>query len=100
MKKLLLATGCLLVTAFSVSAQKYAIIDTRYILDKVPEYAQSQKQLDGIAADWQKEIDTRQAELDKMYKDYDAEQVMLSDELRKKERISFFKKKRSQGSST
>ena len=68
----------------SLLAQKYAIIDTRYILDKMPSYKEAQQQLDGIAADWQKEIDDKQAKLDKMYRDYEAEQVMLTEELRKK----------------
>lgn len=94
MKKILLIVSSVLLTAFSVHAQKYAIIDTRYILDKLPDYKQSQQQLDGIAADWQKEIDGKQAELDKMYKDYDAEQVMLSDDLRKKREDQLFQKEK------
>ena len=65
-------------------AQKYAIIDTRYILDKMPSYKEAQLQLDGIAADWQKEIDGKQEKLDKIYRDYEAERVMLTEELRKK----------------
>lgn len=68
----------------SVLAQKYAIIDTRYILDKLPAYKEAQQQLDGIAAGWQNEIDAKQVKLDKMYRDYEAEQVMLTEELRKK----------------
>lgn len=83
MKKILFLTGLLAISVFGFS-QKYAIIDTRYILDKIPDYAQAQKQLDGIAADWQKDIDAKQATLDNMYKSYDAEQVMLTDELKKK----------------
>lgn len=75
-------------------SQKYAIIDTRYILDKMPEYKQAQQQLDSIAAGWQKDIDTKQAALDKMYKDYDAEQVMLSDELKKKREDQLFNKEK------
>ena len=78
-----LALG-LLLFACSAMAQKYAIIDTRYILDKMPEYKTAQKQLDDVAAGWQKDIDGKQADLDKMYKDFEAEQVMLSDELKKK----------------
>ncbi|MGE5519601.1 MAG: OmpH family outer membrane protein [Candidatus Dadabacteria bacterium] len=84
MKKiLLLATFCFGFVALSF-AQRYAIIDTKLILDQVPAYKAAQKQLDDIAATWQKEIDAQQQELDKMYKDFDAEQVMLSDDLRKK----------------
>lgn len=94
MKKFFLIVSCFFLAAFSVNAQKYAVIDTRYILDKLPEYKQSQQQLDGIAADWQKEIDGKQAELDKMYKDYDAEQVMLSDELKKKREDQLFQKEK------
>lgn len=94
MKKIIVAALSIMLFAASAQAQKYAIIDTRYILDKMPEYKDAQKQLDGVAADWQKEIDAKQAELDKMYKDYDAEQVMLSDELKKKREDQLFNKEK------
>jgi len=96
MKKIALVAGIMLF-AFSMHAQKYAIIDTRYILDKIPAYTQAQKQLDDIAADWQKDIDARQLNLDKMYKDFDAEQVMLSDDLKKKRQDQLFVKKKNLG---
>jgi outer membrane protein len=60
----------------------------------MPEYKQAQQQLDGIAADWQKEMDRNQMQLDKMYKDYDAEQVMLSDDLKKKREDQLFNKEK------
>jgi outer membrane protein len=60
----------------------------------MPEYKEAQKALDDIAAGWQKDIDTRQAELDKMYKDYEAEQVMLSDDLKKKREDQLFNKEK------
>jgi outer membrane protein len=93
MKKLLFL---LMLTGFSLAAvaQKYAVIDTRYILDKMPDYKEAQKQLDDIAAGWQKDIDGKQAELDRMYKDYDAEQVMLSEELKKKREDQLFNKEK------
>ena len=94
MKKVLLIAGVLLSLSVTAIAQKYAIIDTRYILDKMPEYKTAQSQLDDIAAGWQKEIDSMQAQLDKMYKDYDAEQVMLSDDLRKKREQQLFQKEK------
>ncbi|MCX8020441.1 MAG: OmpH family outer membrane protein [Chitinophagaceae bacterium] len=75
---------------FTSYAQRYAIIDTRYILDRMPEYHDAQKQLDQIAANWQKEIDAKQAELDRMYKNFEAEQVMLSDDLKKKREDQLF----------
>ena len=60
MKKILLVACSLLLIAFVSHAQKYAIIDTKYILDKMPDYKMAQKKLDDIAADWQKEIDSKQ----------------------------------------
>jgi outer membrane protein len=93
MKKLILLS-CLLGFTILGYSQKYAIIDTRYILDKIPDYKDAQKKLDDITADWQKDIDSRQAQLDKMYKDYDAEQVMLSDDLKKKREDQLFNKEK------
>ena len=93
MKRMLFSSVMVLLTISGFS-QKYALIDTRYILDKMPEYKQAQKNLDSVAADWQKEIDTKQAALDKMYKDYDAEQVMLSDDLKKKREDQLYNKEK------
>jgi outer membrane protein len=94
MKKLLLV-ACILSFAVFAQAQRYAIIDTKYILDKMPDYKEAQKNLDDVAANWQKEIDGQQQELDRMYKDYEAEQVMLSEDLRKKREDQLFVKEKN-----
>jgi outer membrane protein len=86
--------GCLLVLAVAGFSQKYAIIDTRYILDKMPDYATAQKQLDDVTAQWQKDINSKQDELDLMYKGFEAEQVMLSNELKKKREDQLFNKEK------
>jgi outer membrane protein len=93
MKKILIGL-CLLAFVFAGHAQSYAVVDTKYILDKMPEYKDAQKQLDQISMQWQKEIDDKQSVLDKMYKDYDAEQVMLSDDLKKKRQDELFNKEK------
>jgi len=95
MKKFVFLIGCCLLLAVFADAQKYAIIDTKYILDKMPDYKTAQAQLDNIAKTWQKEIDDLQSDLDKMYKNYDAEQVMLSDDLKKKREDQLFMKEKS-----
>jgi outer membrane protein len=95
MKKFFLLAACCLFLAAFANAQKYAIIDTKYILDKLPDYKTAQAQLDNIAKGWQKEIDDMQADLDKMYKNYDAEQVMLSDDLKKKREDQLFTKEKA-----
>ena len=84
MKKLfllILLTG----TSFvSLHAQRFAYVDTEYILDLLPEYRSAQKQLEQLSSDWEKEIEKRQQAIDKMYRDFNAEQVLLTEELRKK----------------
>jgi outer membrane protein len=95
MKKFFVGIVCLMLISFSLHAQKYAIIDTKYILDKMPDYKLAQKQLDDVAAGWQKEIDDLQSNLNRMYKDYEAEQVMLSEELRKKREDQLFQKEKT-----
>jgi len=90
MKKVLLFVVLFLSVAFLSQAQRYAIVDTKYVLEKMPDYKQAQQKLDQFSVQWQKEIDDKQAALDKMYKEYDAEKVMLSDELKKKREDELF----------
>lgn len=94
MKKIFVAAVSFMLLSLAATAQKYAIIDTRYILDKMPDYKEAQKQLDEIAAGWQEDIDGKQADLDKMYKDFEAEQVMLTEELKKKREDQLFNKEK------
>ena len=94
MKKLLILAVCFLLAANVSNAQRYAVIDSKYILDKLPEYKESQTKLNQFSAQWQQELETKQAALDKMYKDYDAEQVMLSDELKKKREDELYNKEK------
>ena len=94
MKKILLAIICLCTITGTAMAQRYAVVDTRYILDKLPEYKEAQKKLDQVSETFQREIDEKQAALDKMYKDYEAEQVMLSDILKKKREDEIFIKEK------
>jgi outer membrane protein len=70
--------------ACTVSAQRFAYVDTEYILDLMPEYRSSQKQLEQLSEDWQKEMEKMQTAIDKMYRDLQAEQILLTEELRKK----------------
>jgi outer membrane protein len=95
MKKLLFVLFAFLgLQGFVAAQQRYAVIDTKYILDKIPEYKEADKRLQAVSQQWQKEIDDRQDQLDKMYKNYDAEQFMLTDELKKKREDELFVKEK------
>ncbi|HRO44660.1 OmpH family outer membrane protein [Agriterribacter sp.] len=94
MKKILFIAGFLCLSVLSADAQRYAILDTKFILDRLPEYKDAQKQLDQFSEAWQKELDGLQTRLDKMYRDFEAEQVMLSDELKKKREDELFNREK------
>jgi outer membrane protein len=93
-KKILLIASCLLLIAYCGTAQRYAIIDSKYILEKLTDYKEAQKKLDQFSDQWQQEIDQKQTMVDKMIKEYDAEQVMLSDELKKKREDELYNKEK------
>ncbi len=82
------------VFTLQLQAQRYAVIDTRYILNKLPEYEDAQKKLDAFSTQWQKEIDEKQVVLDQLYRNFEAERVMLSDELLKKREDDLFNKEK------
>ena len=94
MKKL---TATLIVMVFALSlsfAQKYAFVDTEYILNNIPTYESAQDQLDQLSINWQKEIEALYAEIDKMYKDFQAERVLLTEEMKTKRENDIIKKER------
>jgi outer membrane protein len=93
MKKLIIVLLVVL-SAFQIQAQRYCVIDSKYILENLPEYKQAQTKLDEVSANWQKEIDAKLQEVDRMYKAYQAEQVMLSDEMKKRREDEIIKKEK------
>jgi len=74
--------------------QRYAVIDTKYILERIPAYKEADAKLKLIGEQWQKEIDDLQVQLDKMYKNYESEQFMLTEALKKKREDELFEKEK------
>lgn len=84
MGKKIVIVAILFIASFQVNAQRYCVVDSKYILENLPEYKQAQTKLEETSAQYQKEIDAKLLEVDRMYKAYQAEQVMLSDDMKKK----------------
>jgi outer membrane protein len=84
MKKLILTSLYLALGASLLLAQKYAYVDSDYVLDNIPEYKEAQIQLNELATDYQKEIENKFAEIDKLYKTYQAEVILMPDDVKKK----------------
>ncbi len=78
MKKTLILCLMALLGTFCASAQKYALIDMDYILKKIPQYEIANQQLNQQSKTWQQEVETKAAEAEQLYKQYQADQVYLT----------------------
>ncbi len=67
-----------------VQAQKTGYVDTEYILQNIPEYQDAQNEIEELSKAWQEEIEAKYAEVDQMYKAYQADAVLLPEDLRQK----------------
>jgi len=91
MKKILLLLAISFLS-LSIQAQKFAYVDTDYILNKIPDFKQAQDKLDVLSADWQKEIENKYADVEQMYRAYQQEQVLLTDDMKEKREDAIIKK--------
>ena len=83
MKKILLLLVISSLT-LNIQAQKFAYVDTDYILNKIPDFKQAQDKLDALSTDWQKEIENKYSDVEKMYRAYQQEQVLLTTDMKEK----------------
>ena len=87
MKKTIL-TIILVLAAFAFShAQKFAYVDVEYILKSIPEYDIAQTKIDDLSAQWQKELEEKFAEIDKLYKAFQQMQYCFPKTSRNKEKM-------------
>ena len=80
-----------------VHSQKFAYVDSDYILGKMPEFNQAQQRINDFSAEWQQEIESLYNQIDHMYKDYQSEQILLTPEMKiKREELIIEKEKFAQ----
>ena len=77
------------------SAQKFGYIDSDFILNKMPDYAKAQNEIDQLSASWQKEVEEMQKKVENLYSSYQAEQVLLTEAM-KQERLDEIRKKENE----
>ncbi|MEY2923718.1 MAG: hypothetical protein RLZZ337_258 [Bacteroidota bacterium] len=78
----------------SANAQRFAYVDSEYILSQMPAYKSAQTQIDELSKKWQEEIDAKFEEIDKLYKTYQAEKVLLTKDLQTKRENEIIEKER------
>jgi len=84
MKKIIIMTVLVLAATLSGVAQKFAFVDSEYIRNNIPAFTAAQQQLDKLSEGWEKEVANGYASVEQMYKDYQAEVVLLSQDQKKK----------------
>lgn len=94
MKKILITVVFTVTAAIFAHAQKFAYVDTKYILENISEYKSAQEQLNKISVDWQKEIEAKYAEIDKLYKAFQAEQILLTEDMKRKREEEIIRKEK------
>ncbi|HEU4716871.1 MAG TPA: OmpH family outer membrane protein [Bacteroidia bacterium] len=80
-------------TGFSY-AQKFCFVDTDYILNQSPDYQKAQQTLNDLSVQWQKEVEEKYAEIDALYKNYQQDQLLLTDDLRQKREAEIVQKEK------
>ena len=82
MKKLLLSAVLALMLAFCAQAQKYAYVNTEYILQNIPEFVKAQEEIDQLSIEWQTEIENLFAEIDALYKQFQNDAPLLTQDMK------------------
>tara|TARA_R110002072_G_scaffold144412_1_gene290468 strand:- start:920 stop:1447 length:528 start_codon:yes stop_codon:yes gene_type:complete len=82
MRKIIVFTFFVLFACSNTFGQKFAFIDSEYILSKLPEYTEAKKQLDALSEQWQKEAEKKYEAIKKMYQDYEAEEILLTESMK------------------
>jgi outer membrane protein len=65
-------------------AQRFAYVDSEYILNSIPSYVAAQDQLDKLAEGWQSEIEASYQKVEALYRSYQNDRVLMSEDMRKK----------------
>jgi len=65
-------------------AQKFAFMDSEYVLKNIPSYNAAQEELDKVSKEWETEIAAEYETIQTLYKTYQSERVLLTDEMKKK----------------
>lgn len=78
--------GSAVVAPTSTAQQRIGYVDSEFILSNTPEYATVQQQLDRMGQEWQEELESRRDEVDEMFREYQARELLYTSEERQRKR--------------
>jgi|SRR5215217_1607500 len=83
-RKIILIAAFTLFSVTAALAQRLAYVDSEYILKHIPDYISAQKQIGALSDQWQKEVDNRFQEIDRLFKAYQADQPLMTADVKKR----------------
>ena len=93
MKKIALFAAIILMASLSFG-QRFAYIDSDYIMDNIPEYKAAEQELERISVEWQREIEQQFSDIDRLYREYQAEAPLLPEEMRRQREESIIQREK------
>ena len=84
MRKVILIFFFTFTTITGAFAQRFGFVDSDYILKHIPDYTSVQKQLNALSDEWQKQVDGKFQEVDRLYKAYQADEVLMTPDMKKR----------------
>ena len=84
MKKIGFLISLLFLSSAMAIAQKYAFVDSEYIRKNIPAFTTAQEQLDKLSKQWEKEVADGYVVVDQMYKSYQNDAVLLTQDMKTK----------------
>jgi len=82
MKNIGIIIGILLLLNNYTFAQKFGYVDSDYILNKMPEYAEAQAEIETLSQQWETEIKDLYKQVEALEAKLKAEEVLLTKEMR------------------
>jgi outer membrane protein len=95
MKKIIMLTAILFAATATSFAQKFAYVDSEFILENIPEYSDAKAEIDELSIQWQREIEAKFSEIDQLYKSFKAEAVLLPDDIKNKREEEIISKEKT-----
>ncbi|QKJ29110.1 OmpH family outer membrane protein [Mucilaginibacter mali] len=95
MKKIVLTLAFVLLAFAGAFAQRFGFVDSEYILKHIPDYLSAQKQLSVLSEQWQKEVDGKFDETNRLYKAYQADQVLMTADMKKRREAEIVEKEKA-----
>lgn len=92
MRKAVFTLGLIVLTTAVTFAQKYGFVDSDYISNNIPAFTTAQDQLDKLSEQWEKEIADGYAVVEEMYRAYQNESALLSQEMKVQREEAIIKK--------